>query len=222
MAHFIGAGIISTDITRKETTNGVLAIFRLAAGERGHGQVWIDVEAWGNLAGTTYQHGAKGRGVLVAGRLTLKTWQHPSTGASHSRYVITANEIDLLPDDLQVEDGLHCTNAVTLAGHIDSPTATRTAGTGRVTEFRIASGKARSKSGRLWIDVELWHRADQPIHVAERDHVAVNGRLAFNKRADSNGEPHGRYYINARDLHALHPRSDATSSAGGSTYQDAF
>ncbi len=57
MNQFIAVGTIVTGIVRKETRHGVLATFRLSAGERGHRQNWTDIETWGNLAGTICQHG---------------------------------------------------------------------------------------------------------------------------------------------------------------------
>ncbi len=203
MAQFIGIGTITSDIVRKETRSGVLATFRLAAGQRGHGQVWIDVEAWGNLAGTIHHHGQCGRSVIVAGRLTLKTWRDRSTGASTSRYVITAEDIDLLPEDRAASNGIHCSNAVILAGVVDSAPTTRPAGTGHVSGFRLSSGRAGSKSGRLWIDVELWHTGTANVEVAQRDFVAVGGRLAYGGQPDANGMRASRYYINGRELHRL-------------------
>ena len=116
MAHFTGAGVIATDIVRKETRRGILATFRLASGQAGKGQVWIDVEAWGNLAGTIHHHGSEGRGVIVGGRLTQKTWRDRADSSSRHRYVITANDIDLLPSDLRTANGIDCPNHVTSPG----------------------------------------------------------------------------------------------------------
>jgi len=203
MTHFVGAGTIASDIVRKETRNGVLATFRLATGPPGRGQIWIDVEAWGNLAGTIYQHGSNERGVVVAGRLTLKTWRDRSTGQSRHRYVITANDIDLLPDQLEVSTGSECHNTVLTAGVIDSDPTTRPAGSGHVTEFRLAAGRAGAKTGRLWIDVEFW-QPNKTLACCQRCQVIVTGRLAYGGRGVHRGEAErGRYYISARAIQSL-------------------
>ncbi len=153
MTHFLGAGTIASDIVRKETRNGVVATFGLRTGQKRRGQVWIDVEAWGHSAGIVHQHGRPDRGVIIAGRLTQKTWRDRDTGEARHRYVITANDIDLLPDGREVE----LANTLVAFGTVVSSPTTRTGGTGTVTEFRLATGRAGSKAGRLWIDVEHWH-----------------------------------------------------------------
>lgn len=190
MTHFLGAGTIASDIVRKETRLGVLATFRLRSGQKGHGQVWIDVEAWGHLAGTTHQHGHLDRAVIVAGRLTHKTWHDRSTGEARHRYVITAADIDLLPGC----DGIDLTNSMVAAGIVDSEPTSRAAGTGIVTEFQLATGRARSKTGRLWIAVEHWHR--EPIEIRKRDRVALTGRLAFGRDSGDRA----RYYIDTESI----------------------
>ena len=202
MAHFTGAGVIANDIVRKETRRGILATFRLASGQAGKGQVWIDVEAWGNLAGTIHHHGSEGRGVIVGGRLTQKTWRDRANGASRHRYVITANDIDLLPGDLETTNGIDCPNHVTIAGTVDSAPTTRQAGTGTVTEFTLASGRAGTKTGRLWIPVQLW-QPEQPTALADREFIVITGRLAY--RVPSDGADGSGIHIRARGAAALRP-----------------
>lgn len=185
MTHFLSIGTIASDIVRKETRNGVLATFRLRSGPKGRGQIWIDVEAWGHLAGTIHQHGRLDRAVIVAGRLTHKTWHDRGTGEARHRYVITAADIDLLPDGDEVE----MTNTVVAAGTVDSEPTMRAAGTGTVTEFRLVAGRAGSKTGRLWIELEHWHR---DVCLLKRgDGVVVSGRLAYGGA----GRDRSRYYL---------------------------
>lgn len=204
MTHFLGAGTIATDVVRRETRNGVLATFRLRSGPKGHGQVWIDVEAWGHLAGTTHHHGHLDRAVVVAGRLTHKTWHDRSTGEARHRYVITAADIDLLPGC----DGIDLANSMLAAGIVDSEPTSRAAGTGTVTEFQLATGRAGSKTGRLWIAVEHWHR--EPIEIRRRDRVALTGRLAFGRdSADTT-----RYYLDTSSLRRI--ANDAGQPGGTS------
>ena len=97
MNHIIIAGRIDTDPVRKEVNDSVVCTFRLASGRSGSkgGRVWIDIEAWGHLAGTCYQHAHKGRQVIVAGRLTQKQWPDPATGEKRSRYLVVATDVEL-------------------------------------------------------------------------------------------------------------------------------
>ena len=100
MNHITIAGRLDDDPIRKEVNGSVVCSFRIASGRTGskNGRLWIDVDTWGPLAGTCYQHLRKGRTVLVAGRLTQKQWADPATGERRSRYFVTANDIDFLGD----------------------------------------------------------------------------------------------------------------------------
>ena len=80
MAFFIATGIISNDIVRRETRNGVVTTFRLETGAPRGGKLWIDIECWGHLAGTIAHHGTTGRLVSVSGRLTQKSWRDKTSG----------------------------------------------------------------------------------------------------------------------------------------------
>lgn len=202
MTHFLGAGTIASDIVRKETRNGVLTAFRLRSGAKGRGQVWIDVEAWGHLAGIVHQHGRPDRGVIVAGRLTQKNWHDRDTGEARLRYVITADDIDLLPDGDEIE----LVNTVVAFGTIDTPPTTRTAGAGTVAEFQLATGRAGSKTGRLWIDIEHWHH--EPSQINRRAQVGLVGHLAFGPNVANQR----RYYINATNMTA--PRAQGEAQQG--------
>lgn len=98
MNHITIAGRLDDDPIRKEANNSVVCSFRIASGRTGSkaGRLWIDIDTWGHLAGTCYQHLAKGRHVLVSGRLTQKQWADPTTGDKRTRYLITAREVDFL------------------------------------------------------------------------------------------------------------------------------
>lgn len=194
MTHFLGSGTIASDVVRKETRNGVVASFRLRSGPKGHGQVWIDVEAWGHLAGTIHQHGSPDRFVIVAGRLTQKTWLDRATGEARDRHVITALDIDLLPHG---HEAVELPNTVVAAGSIGGDPETRPAGTGTVTAFRLAAGRAGAKTGRLWIDVEHWHR--EPLTIDRRTHAVLVGHLSFGASAGTRT----RYYIDATQVAVL-------------------
>src|SRR5262245_17442648 len=60
-------GRLIHDPTRRETHRGVVASFRLAVD--GRPRVWIDVEAWGHIAGTVATYLTARRHVAVTGRL---------------------------------------------------------------------------------------------------------------------------------------------------------
>ncbi len=200
MNQLIAAGTIASDIVRKETRNGVVATFRLCSGAVGHGQVWIDVEAWGNLAGTIHQHGTPGRTVIVGGRLTQKSWQDRKTGEARHRYVVAAADIDLLPECHRETKDNEVNNTVIAAGTVAATPTVREAGSGAVTEFRISSGRAGSKSGRLWIDVEHWHR--EPFAITMKDRVVIGARLAYGRSTPADSS---RYYLDGRTVVASAP-----------------
>ena len=89
-----------------------------------------------------------------------------------------------------------------VAGTIAIPPTERAAGTGHVSEFRLASGRAGSKTGRLWIDVEHWHRESEPPH--EREALVVGGSLAYGRSPSCESS---RYYLQARAIAVL-PSTD--------------
>lgn len=93
------AGRLVEDPVRKEANGSVVTSFRIASGRSGSksGRLWIDVDTWGRLAGTCHQHLAKGRHVLVSGRLKQKEWADAATGEKRSRFVVTARDVDFLP-----------------------------------------------------------------------------------------------------------------------------
>ena len=99
MNHITIAGRLVDDPVRKEANGSVVTSFRLASGRSGSktGRLWIDVDAWGKLAGVCAQHLTKGRHVLVSGRLTQKQWADNETGEKRSRYLVTARDVDFLP-----------------------------------------------------------------------------------------------------------------------------
>ena len=98
MNHITIAGRLVENPVRKEANGSVVTSFRIASGRTGSksGRLWIDVDTWGRLAGTCHQHLAKGRRVLVSGRLTQKEWADSKTGEKRTRYVVTAGDVDFL------------------------------------------------------------------------------------------------------------------------------
>lgn len=205
MTFFVAAGIIADDVVRKETRAGVLAAFRLKTGAPNGRRLWIDVEAWGQLAGTVAHHGSAGRGVLVSGRLTYKTWRDRQSGESRNRYVVTAHDIDLLSSEA---DPLLLPATVVVAGTVDSVYPERPTPRGVVHSFRLSAGRAGVKTGRLWIDIEYWrpHDAERLVLIAHR-HRVVSGSLDY--RAPDCGQV-GGLRVRATNLRGPDSTSGAT------------
>ena len=179
MAFFVGAGTIADEVVRKETRNGVLAVFRLETGAPNDRRLWIDVEAWGRLAGTVAHHASAGRPVLVSGRLTYKTWRDRTSGEARSRLVVTALDVDLLSDDV---DQVLLPTTVVAAGSVEAAYPDRPTKKGVVQSFRLVSGRAGSKTGRLWLDIEQWVPADESTKAPNNGgSVAAVGQLGFRR-----------------------------------------
>lgn len=98
MNHITIAGRLVEDPVRKEANGSVVTSFRITSGrsESKSGRLWIDVDTWGRLAGTCHQHLAKGRHVLVSGRLTQKQWADATTGEKRTRFAVRATAVDFL------------------------------------------------------------------------------------------------------------------------------
>lgn len=64
---------------------------------------FIDVDVWGPQAESCRQYLAKGRAVLVEGRLKLETWQE-ADGAKRSKHSIVADRVTFLSSGAQAED----------------------------------------------------------------------------------------------------------------------
>ena len=195
MAFFIATGIISNDIVRRETLKGVLTTFRLQTGEPRGDKLWIDIECWGHLAGTIAHHATKGRGVSVSGRLTQKNWRDVATGDARQRYVITASDVDLHPTTEAVPPLVP--NSVLLSGTVEAIHPDRTVKNGIISSTRVSSGKANTKSGRLQIEVEMWHPDSQTLpSLHRRDSVTITGTLAFRSRTVRSCDDH--IFLNGR------------------------
>jgi len=74
----------------------------------------------------------------------------------------------------------------------DASPATSPAGT--VTEFRLATGRAGSKTGRLWIDVEVWQQ--DPLLLDSGAPIGHVGHLVFRR---NHGNRSG-YYVDASEI----------------------
>jgi len=60
---------------------------------------FFDVEAWSKLAENCKEHGHKGRGVRVVGRLKQNRW-NGIDGAAHSKIIIVAEHIEFRPESV--------------------------------------------------------------------------------------------------------------------------
>jgi len=58
---------------------------------------FFNVQAWSKLAETVSNHGRKGRGVRVVGRLKQERWQD-SEGKAQSKIIIVAEHIEFRPE----------------------------------------------------------------------------------------------------------------------------
>ena len=100
-------GRLNNDPVRCNTPHhGVVAEFRLAVREPRH-RLWIDVESWGQLAGTVAAHLAKGRHVAVTGEIRHTSY-HGRDGQRHDDWKVHADRIIFLdppPPDPAAEPG---------------------------------------------------------------------------------------------------------------------
>lgn len=101
-------GHLQDDPARRDTTGGVVVTFRVAVQERRH-RLWIDVEAWGQLAGLATRL-TKGRQVGVTGKLRNKPYTATS-GERRDHWYIAANDLSFLDTPTAVSDDRPATPA---------------------------------------------------------------------------------------------------------------
>ena len=174
MAFFTAIGVISNDIVRRETKNGVVTTFRLETGAPRGRKLWIDIECWGQLAGTIAHHGGTGRAIHILGILKRATWRDRSTGAERSRLIVLAQDAVLLKRPLPFLP----VNQISAVGRMRHLETTEVRG-GFVVRFELRSGHARSRAGVLELTCHRWQRMAIPI--AEEDYFGVNGSLTFGR-----------------------------------------
>jgi single-strand DNA-binding protein len=66
---------------------------------------FVDVDVWGPQAESCRQFLAKGRSVLIEGRLKMDSWQEPD-GAKRTKHTIVADRVTFLSSGQPQEDGL--------------------------------------------------------------------------------------------------------------------
>jgi len=90
-------GRLVNDPAKREANGSVVCEFRLASGKANtkSGQVFMDVETWGQLAGRCAQHLRKGRRVYVSGSLHQKQY-HDREGQRREATFVRANEVEFV------------------------------------------------------------------------------------------------------------------------------
>lgn len=105
----IMVGNLTKDPDFKQVGNGQLCRLSIASNRsfknRQTGMLvqevcYVDVDVWGAQAETCRQYLAKGRAVLVEGRLKLDTWQD-AQGANRSKHSIAADRVVFLANSSQ-------------------------------------------------------------------------------------------------------------------------
>ena len=184
MAFFTAIGVISNDIVRRETKNGVVTTFRLETGAPRGRKLWIDIECWGQLAGNLARYGEKGRAVSVAGRLAEKSWLDRSTNHHRSRLLVIASDVSL---ENREWTPLILENQLVVAGQVSTPITDRTHRSWRVVSFSVRVRTRRSDCSSLDLRCEAWRpkEEDSPPGLQEGRLTALCGSVRFDSDAKS-------------------------------------
>jgi single-strand DNA-binding protein len=92
-------GRLTRDPEQRTTTSGkTIASFSLAVDRGGDSDAadFFDITAWEKLGELVVQYLAKGRRVLVQGRLRQDSWDDKETGKKRSRVEVTATDVTFL------------------------------------------------------------------------------------------------------------------------------
>ena len=92
-------GRLTRDPEQRTTTTGkTIASFSIAVDRAGQDDTadFFDVTAWEKLGELVIQYLAKGRRVLVQGRLRQDSWEDKETGKKRSRVEVTATDVTFL------------------------------------------------------------------------------------------------------------------------------
>ena len=92
-------GRLTRDPEQRTTTSGkTIASFSIAVDRGGQDDQadFFDVTAWEKLGELVVQYLAKGRRVLVQGRLRQDSWDDKETGKKRSRVEVTATDVTFL------------------------------------------------------------------------------------------------------------------------------
>ncbi|TAL14027.1 single-stranded DNA-binding protein [Patescibacteria group bacterium] len=114
-------GRLTRDPEQRTTTSGkTIASFSLAVDRGGDSDAadFFEVTAWEKLGELVVQYLAKGRRVLVQGRLRQDSWDDKETGKKRSRVEVTATDVTFLDGP---SDGNSSSAARTSGGAASAP-----------------------------------------------------------------------------------------------------
>jgi len=101
-------GRLTRDPEQRTTTGGkTIASFSIAVDRGGESDQadFFDITAWEKLGELVVQYLAKGRRVLVQGRLRQDSWDDKETGKKRSRVEVTATDVTFLDGPSGDDDG---------------------------------------------------------------------------------------------------------------------
>ena len=101
-------GRLTRDPEQRTTTSGkTIASFSIAVDRGGESDQadFFDITAWEKLGELVVQYLAKGRRVLVQGRLRQDSWDDKETGKKRSRVEVTATDVTFLDGPSGDDDG---------------------------------------------------------------------------------------------------------------------
>ena len=101
-------GRLTRDPEQRTTTGGkTIASFSIAVDRGGESDQadFFDITAWEKLGELVVQYLAKGRRVLVQGRLRQDSWDDKETGKKRSRVEVTATDVTFLDGPTGDDDG---------------------------------------------------------------------------------------------------------------------
>ena len=101
-------GRLTRDPEQRTTTGGkTIASFSIAVDRGGDSDQadFFDITAWEKLGELVVQYLAKGRRVLVQGRLRQDSWDDKETGKKRSRVEVTATDVTFLDGPAGDDDG---------------------------------------------------------------------------------------------------------------------
>lgn len=106
MNHVSLLGNIGQEIELKQTQGGnsvcelSLAVnesWKDSSGEKKEKTIWVSVTCWGRTAEIASEYLAKGRKVLVEGKLDMDQWDDKETGKKRTKLKVTCTRLHLLP-----------------------------------------------------------------------------------------------------------------------------
>lgn len=116
-------GRLTRDPEQRSTTTGKTIVnFSIAVDRGGQDDAadFFDVTAWEKLGELVMQYLAKGRRVLVQGRLRQDSWDDKETGKKRSRVEVTATDVTFLDGPNSNDGGAPATNTAPKAANTKS------------------------------------------------------------------------------------------------------